>query len=405
MKLFGNIDRKTLLYNWLIVTFIILYGATAFVSWYHAITFFNIANASWLSILLSFVAEIGQASVLFSILLTENKSKWLPWLIMIILTTLQVIGNVVSSYSWIVAHNSEGVEAFQKSILFWVQAGNPEMFQVIIAWISGALLPIIALSMTSLVAQNMQLKDAEKKTDDNPTDPIDAKDIISEVSRIRPSEEDLEALSNVLEKKVPLEKPPIEEDILRNDELLKEEIRQRFKDIMKKSDEVSPTKIISNEPPEDDVIIDDIKPHIKEVLPQYSDEELNEMFLKEVEEKDDLDEEVERLTPEGMTGAYSGIGDSGVQAVWTDTQEKMLGEFEKNQEKIQDEISQEPINNQKPEEEGILTQNNGLIELETVQLSPVPSPTPSPDDEEKKRLEEEHLENIRRIARENLKKK
>ena len=115
MKLFKkNYDREDLLHLGLIVTFAILYVATAFVSFYHAITFFHIANAIWLSIILSFVAEIGQASVLFSILLTDNRNKFLPWVIMIILTSLQVIGNVVSSFDWIVTHNDAGLENFKR---------------------------------------------------------------------------------------------------------------------------------------------------------------------------------------------------------------------------------------------------------------------------------------------------
>ena len=150
MKLFSKeISREKVLYGGLIITFAVLYLATAFVSWYHAITFFNIANAVWLSVILSFVAEIGQASALFSILLT-HKQKFLTWGVMVILTTLQVIGNVVSSYDWIITHNSAGVEGFQKSILFWMQTTDSEVFKVVIAWISGALLPIIALSMTAL---------------------------------------------------------------------------------------------------------------------------------------------------------------------------------------------------------------------------------------------------------------
>jgi hypothetical protein len=154
-------NKNNIFYNGLIITFILLYSLTAFVSWYHSITFFNIANAIWLSVLLSFVAEIGQASVLFAILLTKNKNKLLPWIIMIILTTLQIIGNVVSSYKYIVISNNLDFEYFKTSILFWVQTENSEMFKIIIAWISGGILPIIALSMTALVAQNLQLKEEQ----------------------------------------------------------------------------------------------------------------------------------------------------------------------------------------------------------------------------------------------------
>ena len=195
-----------------------------FVSWYHAITFFNIANAVWLSLILSFVAEIGQASPLFSILLTKNSSKWLTWAVMTVLTLLQVIGNVDSSYAWIVAHGA-GVEAFRRSILFWVQTEDTDTFKIIIAWITGALLPVIALSMTALVAQNIELRtkkiktaldeEEEKKFEKVPAEQIepvkstelviDAKDIISEVSKVRPTEEDLQVLDQILKTKTPKE--------------------------------------------------------------------------------------------------------------------------------------------------------------------------------------------------------
>jgi hypothetical protein len=166
--MFKNFDKNKLLYYGLIITFTILYAATAFVSWYHAITFFNIANAAWLSVILSFVAEIGQASVLFEIL-SSKKQKFLSWGIMFLLTTLQVIGNVVSSYKYIAESTGSDFLYFQKSILFWVQASDPEMFKVIIAWIVGAILPIIALSMTALVADKLHLKsdgEEENKIED-----------------------------------------------------------------------------------------------------------------------------------------------------------------------------------------------------------------------------------------------
>lgn len=222
MKFFENFDRKKWLYNGLIITFIILYAATAFVSFYHAITFFHIANAIWLSVLLSFVAEIGQASVLFSILLTDNKNKFLPWIVMLLLTTLQIIGNVVSSFDWIIDHNDAGLDGFKRSILFFVQAENTEMFRVIVAWISGALLPVIALSMTALVAQNIDLREKEKekhKTESkSEEDSVEAKDIISEVSKIRPTEEDIKKLHDFLTFHT---KPKTKEEVI--NEIIKEE--------------------------------------------------------------------------------------------------------------------------------------------------------------------------------------
>lgn len=157
------------IYIGLIITFGFLYIATAFVSFYHAISFFQLANAAWLSVILSLVFEVGQASVLFSLLLTDNNKKMLPWFIMIILTALQIIGNVFASYKFITEANSPDFQYFQQSILFWLEA-EPAMFKVIVAWITGALLPIIALSMTSLVAQNLQLKEDSNKEDEIPAE-------------------------------------------------------------------------------------------------------------------------------------------------------------------------------------------------------------------------------------------
>jgi hypothetical protein len=406
MKIFKKeVSRQKLLYGGLIATFAILYGATAFVSWYHAVTFFNIANAIWLSYILSFVAEVGQASALFSLLLTENKKEWLTWFVMVILTMLQVIGNVESSYDWIIKHG-DGVESFRKSILFWVQTENTDTFKVIIAWITGAVLPVIALSMTALVAQNLDLNvhKAKTKLDDDskpevqpdeklewrvvdgkmnpdhikfvedqtkineskisdpnvkPNEPvIDAKDLISEISRMRPTKEDLDELEKLLNAKKPIEKVPPEEEIKEDD----------FK---AEQEKIEKERNYSNEvPPVDQLTKDEAE---LEVIPHFSDEEVYKMNEDErensyQEDSDALDEDVENLIPEGPTGdngIEAGIGTSGT-----------------------------PIN-----EEVVITHNNGLVE------AIVETPPENKDEEEKKRIEEERLERIRAIARDNLKKK
>jgi hypothetical protein len=154
------------LYWGLIVTFAILYFCVGFVSTLHSITFFHLANATWLAVLLGLTYEIGQASVLFSILMTRNKDKFLPWLLMILLTALQVTANVYASFKYMASSGSSDWVYWQKSILFGFQASNAEMYQVVISWIAGALLPIVALGMTALVAQNIKLA-AEEDTQKN----------------------------------------------------------------------------------------------------------------------------------------------------------------------------------------------------------------------------------------------
>jgi hypothetical protein len=154
--------KNKALYWGLIFTFAALYLAVAFVSTLHAITFFQLANTLGLAILLGSAYEIGQASVLFSILMTENKNRFLAWLMMILLTSLQVTANVYASFKFMDGSGSNDWTYWQRAILFAVQAENAEMYKVIISWISGALLPLVALGMTALVAENIRLARGEK---------------------------------------------------------------------------------------------------------------------------------------------------------------------------------------------------------------------------------------------------
>jgi hypothetical protein len=107
---------------------------------------------------------VGQSGVLFSILLTKNKDKFLPWVLMFLLTGLQVTANVYASFKYMLMSGSNDYLYWQKSILFGVQASTPEMYQVIISWISGALLPIVALGMTALVATNIKLMSEDEES-------------------------------------------------------------------------------------------------------------------------------------------------------------------------------------------------------------------------------------------------
>ena len=154
--------HNKVLYWSLIGVFILLYTAVAFVSTLHAITFFKLANTLGLAILLGAAYEIGQASVLFAILTTDNKNKILAWGMMFLLTGLQVTANVYASFKFMDMSGSNDWTYWQRAILFGVQADSPEMYKVIISWISGALLPIIALGMTALVAENIRLAKDEK---------------------------------------------------------------------------------------------------------------------------------------------------------------------------------------------------------------------------------------------------
>jgi hypothetical protein len=147
------------LYWGLIIAFFSLYVLVGFVSTLHSITFFELANTAWMAVLLGVTYELGQAAVLFSILMSDNNKKFLPWALMILLTGLQVTANVYASFKFMDSSGSNDWTFWQRSILFWMETDDPEMFKVVISWITGALLPVVALGMTALVAENLKMQE------------------------------------------------------------------------------------------------------------------------------------------------------------------------------------------------------------------------------------------------------
>lgn len=142
--------------------FLFLYLLVACISFCHAVEFFNIGNANWMSITLAFAFELGLALSLAAILLSDSNSKnVLPWALMIILCAVQVIGNVYSTYKYIALSETEYYQYLAQPLLFWIEEISEETVRIIISWIIGAILPIIALFMTDMVASNLKTMHAD----------------------------------------------------------------------------------------------------------------------------------------------------------------------------------------------------------------------------------------------------
>ena len=150
---------------WYILLFAILYLIVAFSSFFHACSFFALANNTWMSVILAFAFEIGQAAVLFSLLTSsKDRSRIMPWVLMTMFTLVQVIGNVFSSYKHIMINSVENLKYFKEPIFIWTQLPDQEA-TVIVTYIIGALLPIAALLLTSMITN--YLNDEEEKLKDN----------------------------------------------------------------------------------------------------------------------------------------------------------------------------------------------------------------------------------------------
>lgn len=134
-----------------IILFAILYAVVAFSSFYHAVAFFGLANNLWMSVILAFAFEIGQAAVLLSLLTSsQDRKRIMPWVLMSMFTLVQVIGNVFSSYKYLVSNSSEDLRFFKEPIFIWTDIPDNEA-NVIITYIVGAILPITALLLTGMI--------------------------------------------------------------------------------------------------------------------------------------------------------------------------------------------------------------------------------------------------------------
>lgn len=214
--------------------FAILYITVALVSLIHSFAFFGLANDNAMSIMLGTTFEIGQAAVLLSILTSKkDRSRIMPWCLMILLTAVQVLGNVYSSYKYLMTHSTGDLRFFKEPIFIWTTLPDAQA-TVIITYIVGAILPIVALCMTSMVSNYIEDTSNEDADDNNklekhPTEvPKDYNNI--EGPTEEPTKETIEeteepAKETIEEAEEPVEKP-IEESIEESKESAKETIEE-----------------------------------------------------------------------------------------------------------------------------------------------------------------------------------
>lgn len=164
MRLHYKLSKR----NIYIALFVTLYLAVGIVSLFHSFAFFGLANNTIMSVLLGVCFEIGQVAVLMSLLTSKKEQgRIMPWFLMVLLTAVQIIGNIFSSYKYLALHSSEDLRFFKEPIFIWTSLPD-NVTTVIITYIVGGILPLIALCMTSMVSNYIS------ETDDEPAEYNDA---------------------------------------------------------------------------------------------------------------------------------------------------------------------------------------------------------------------------------------
>ena len=200
--------------------FAVLYLAVAFTSTLHAVEFFGLANEVWLSVILAISFEIGQAAVLFELLTSSNdRKKIMPWVLMAIFTLVQVLGNVYSSYKYILLNSPENLRYFKEPIFIWTQLPDNQA-TVIVTYIIGAILPVCALLLTSMITNQL---DNNKTANESYNDENEIEEKPKEIIEENNIENTIEKEPTFEEKETSIETPEKQELISEEPEKTTEE--------------------------------------------------------------------------------------------------------------------------------------------------------------------------------------
>lgn len=163
-----------------VILFAILYLAVGLVSTIHAIQFFCLANSPVLGTILAITFEVGQAAVLFNLLTNPSQRKrFMPWALMCILTLVQILGNIFSSYKYLITNSNENLRYFKEPIFMWTDLPDNEA-NVIITYIVGAILPIVALCLTEMVVSYLGNEESKKQEQPNIIEEAKPRDVQNE---------------------------------------------------------------------------------------------------------------------------------------------------------------------------------------------------------------------------------
>lgn len=247
--------------NIYITLFALLYVLCSVCSLIHSFAFFGLANNLPMSIMLGTCFEIGQFAVLMSLLTSKkNDGKIMQYILLIILTVVQILGNVFSSFKYLMINSVSDLEYFKKPIFIFTDLPD-DITTVIVTWIIGAILPCVCLLLTSMVSNYIM-----------DTDPDDNKNLIEENKVTEPTKQ--EEIKE--DKKEELENEQVQEQTNQKEETIKEDGRIRERDNSRSKE----SEGVVNETDEGDtqnLTKEEAKPDVSE--PEISKPNLKSQFL------------------------------------------------------------------------------------------------------------------------------
>lgn len=147
----GSWFRKN--YRSIIITALVVVPVlVSLISTIHVVNFFKLSNFGWLAITLAVAFEIGALSSLAALAVMDKLNKTSLWLIFILITMMQMMGNTYYAFDFIGVKMQTNLNWIQSWIdLFGIESETAATTKRILAIISGAILPVISLTFLHLL--------------------------------------------------------------------------------------------------------------------------------------------------------------------------------------------------------------------------------------------------------------
>lgn len=148
--------KETWVKRFVISTFVVLYAIVSIISTIHVIDFFELSNPYWLAVSLAIAFEFGAAASLASLVALDKMNKGIVWALFITITAMQMQGNMY--YAFKNLHDfSDWIE------LFGLIEEEPAFQKRILAFVSGAILPLVALGFIKSLVDYIRPSDGSNK--------------------------------------------------------------------------------------------------------------------------------------------------------------------------------------------------------------------------------------------------
>jgi len=155
-------NQSKWLSRFIIGTFVSLYALVSIISTIHLIDFFELSNPYWLAVTLAIGFEFGAAASLASLVILDKMNKTLVWVLFITITLMQMQGNMYYAFT--------NLEDFQSwSELFDLIEEEPIFQKRVLAAVSGAILPLVALGFIKSLVDYIKPESEEEFTPEDST--------------------------------------------------------------------------------------------------------------------------------------------------------------------------------------------------------------------------------------------